>query len=233
LSIVLAPAYLLRWILDRKGFSILFVVAVALGAAIQLSQIRSLHLDNSPSPPVTLSLFLLCLQIVVVRVPWSLAAGYQPVESYWYIGLVLGVVLAGLMAWEMKADYRKHLFALGCAVLGSIDVILALLRISPLKNLTFLYSADRYFYIPKILFIWTLIHFASNARNPRPFYIALFFCMMGSLVEFTTIQRVADNHWPRDAVLIDQGQPVVLIVNPNPPGFPVLINDPHPVYPAK
>jgi hypothetical protein len=225
IGLALAPIYLLRWLFDRNNFSFLYVVAVVLGSVVQLTALQPYYATQPPSTPLTGPNLLLCLEIAVVRVPWSLMAGYQPQESYWIIGLVLTAVLMGFVATEIRRDFRKQLFPLVCFLLAAIFVVSGVRRITPLDDLVPLLNGDRYFYIPKILFVWALIHLAATARNPRPYYLALLLCALGSTVEFTTSQKMVDNHWGHYAELIDEGQTVSMPVNP--PGWTAVIEGRH------
>ncbi len=220
-SLALSPFFLLRWSMNRKTFPLIYVVAVILGALVQMSALHSYYVDKNAGPSLTLTSLLLCLKIAVIRVPWSLAVGYQPVDFYWLIGLALTLILFVFIAREIKSNPGKHIFTIGCLLLCAVFVVLNFIRISPPDVLVPLVNGDRYFYIPKVLFVWALIHLAATARTPKPFYLALFFCAMGSMAEFTTSQVVVDNHWPRYAMLIDQGGPVNVPLNP--PGWSISI----------
>jgi len=222
-SLALTPFYLLRWLTNRKAFPIIYVIAVGLGAIIQMTALHSYYAQQPPGIPVTLSTLWLSLEVSVVRVPWSLMVGYQPQESYWLIGLVFLVVLLGYMGREIVADFRKHLFPLACLVLSAFFVVLSIRRIAPLENLIPLVNGDRYFYLPKVLFTWALIHLAATARDARPFCLALFFCALGSVAEFTNTQHTVDYDWPHYAALIEQNLKVQLPVNP--PGWSTTVNN--------
>jgi len=222
-SLALAPFYGLRWLMSRKGFPIVYVIAVVLGAIIQMTALHDYYAQQPPGVPVTLSTLWLSLEIAVVRVPWSLMAGYQPQESYWLIGLVFFAVLVGYMAREIVMDFQKHLFPIACLVLSTVFVVLSVRRIAPLENLLPLVNGDRYFYLPKVLLAWALIHFAATAREARPFYLALFFCAFGSIAEFTNTQKTVDYDWPHYAALIEQDVKVQLPVNP--PGWSTTVNN--------
>jgi hypothetical protein len=227
-GIVLTPFYFLRWLVDRKNFPLVYVIAVLLGAVGQLSVIHSLHNGDNAGIPLDSATLHLGLKIAILRVPWSLMAGYQPPPYFWKVGGLAVLVLAGFIAREIVANWRKHLFPLACLLLCAVYVALDVLRVSMPQALMFIHDGDRYFYIPKILFVWALLHFASTALHRFPFYVALLFCVLGSLVQFTSTSVIADNHWPHYAVLIDQGQQVT--VPTNPPGWSALVNS-HPASP--
>jgi hypothetical protein len=221
-SVALAPFYFLRWVVDRKNFPGTYVATVLLGAVIQLSTIHARNAGENSGAHFAFSDLILGLKIAVLRVPWSLAVGHQPVDPYWLIGLVLTLVLLGYMTWEIMTNFRKNHFAVGCLAFCGIFGVLNFMRVEPPELLTHLINGDRYFYVPKILFVWALIQLATTAVNPKPFYVALFFCVMGSIGEFNSQEVLLDHDWPRYAVLIDQGQPVA--VPTNPPGSQILVN---------
>jgi len=213
-SLICSPFYLLRWIASRGTFPFVYVAAVIMGAAVQMSALHSYYADKHPGLPLNWDSFITCLQIMVLRLPWSLAVGYQPYEGYWWIGLFALLVLLAFAAYEIKLDPKKHLFPLGCFLFCAIYITLDFVRIYPLAALFPLVNGDRYFFIPKVLFVWALIHLVATARNPKPFCIALLLCAMGSMVEYTSSQIIVDNHWPHYATMIDQGKTIPVPINP-------------------
>jgi len=220
-SLVCTPFYLLRWVANRKSFSLVYVAAVVLGAAVQMSALHSYYAEKSASLPLTWDSLIACTRIAVLRLPWSLAVGYQPFDDYWWIGFFVFLVLMAYAAYEIRLDPKKHLFPLACFAFCAIYITLNILRISPPQAFFPLVNGDRYFYIPKILLVWALIHLVTTARNPKPFCIALGLCVLGSIAEFTSSQIIVDNHWPHYANLIDQGKAVVMPINP--PGWYVRV----------
>ncbi len=217
-GLMLTPLYVLRWLMDRKKFPFIYVLAV-LASVIAVPALHAWYATGQDPAP-TLDRPLLLFQIAIIRIPWTLWFGLQPAGGLWLIALAMTLLLLLYGAWEIKFDFRRYTLAIGSLFLCGLLAFVSLLRVNPLEAVIPLVNGDRYFYASKILFVWALIAMAANARNARLFIAALGLCIVGSAINFASVEQLHDHHWPHYAALMEKGQPVLVPINPDGWNFP-------------
>ena len=134
----------------------------------------------------------------------------------------IAVIMTVMFIDFIKKDNRIGIFTLtsGLAVLIATLILFR-------RNLVALYplvNGIRYFYIPGVTFIWSLIIFANpiTADKLKKYIIVFLLFISVYYLNFRNTPQFVDYHWPQWAKQIQRGREIIIPINP--PGWQLHID---------
>jgi hypothetical protein len=149
---------------------------------------------------------------------------FLPVSVAGHASLVLlslvGLACLGWMLWlaattPTRRDHRWFMLAAALLVLAGVFYKFR----GDLGQIRDIGNGDRYFYLPKVVLLWSLVcelKLAGWRRWTNGALLAL--SLLASATSFRSPDYV-DYHWPEHAARIRAGEPVTVPINP--PGWTV------------
>lgn len=213
--IVFAPLFAWRWWRDRRTDNLVLLLIVGACAATQAWFVvhtgGRFDYQAAPFQPVAALNVLARRLFIWPLIGKSLALALPPRV----VGALGGLFLASLIAWALRPHPRRPLRVKIIAAIGFI-VLAGVYRTRPdtwaADNL---YYADRYFYIPRVLFAWLLI-WEFDAVPRVVALIARTTCLVAVIVHLPDypIPAPIDYHWPRQVEPIRRGVPAEIPILP-------------------
>lgn len=214
-SVLFAPLFGIRAAARRTRPALAVALLVSAGAAVQAREI----LAAAAGPQASMVTAPLALSTLGQRVLMSLlippgAADASPQWLRACFGLAGGALLALLC---LRPGPRPAVRA----ALGAVLVFVAAAAIYRLRgsisSLGFVENGDRYFFVPKVAFVWLLATQLRGAAVPRRLSAALLAATALNTALAFRYDRWTDYNWAYWSARMERGERVVVPINP--PGF--------------
>jgi hypothetical protein len=214
-SVLLAPLFAIRAFLRGTRPAAAVACVVCAGAAVQAREI----LGDAAAPAANTLTAFLTLSTFGQRVWMSLLAPPHAVDaSPLWLRACFGIAGAAVLLALCLRSGALRAERIGLAAVLLLIVAASLFRFrGSIESLGRVENGDRYFFVPKVALAWLLAAQLGGALPLRRLSLALLAAMALNTCLAFRYERWSDLNWAYWADRIDQGERVVVPINP--PGF--------------